>query len=157
MANANSKQRAKWRPLLHDAQGGICAYCGEPLPEKVPAKLARPGLFNSGRIATLDHVFPLKRERWRGTAGNLLLVHARPCNSRKGNRMPTACEVIMLMAVNARLGVKLREPPAGYVRPRWQTIDELRAEESARDKARHQSTLAAQGSLPRAWHRLANG
>lgn len=69
-----------------------CAICGEPLTLKV----------NGPDGLTFDHVFPwsLKKK----DAGNLLAAH-RSCNRRKADRLPTACELIMLAAVNLRLGL----------------------------------------------------
>lgn len=112
-------RRARWGPLLRDAQDGICPYCGEPLPEKGATKAERCADWDSGRIATLDHVYPRAREPWRGHQGNLLLVHRTPCNEDKKHDMPTGCQVIWLHAINARLGVTLTSKP-----PRnWQGLD----------------------------------
>lgn len=69
------------------AQDGWCPICGERLT-------------SSGR--TLDHVVP--RSRGGAQLGNLLVVH-NWCNLRKADRMPTGCELIMLAAVNARVGL----------------------------------------------------
>jgi len=86
-------------PALYGAQLGDCFLCGVAL----------------GQIAdcTREHVWPRHptgrdmaafRERGgrTGSVKNELLAH-RPCNMRKGNRLPHPCEVIYLEAVNARL------------------------------------------------------
>jgi 5-methylcytosine-specific restriction endonuclease McrA len=57
----------------------------------------------------LDHVFPRSRYARLGNRGNLLLVH-RICNTRKADREPTGCEILLLHAVNAALGHKLVDP-----------------------------------------------
>lgn len=80
--------RVLWR-----AQGGLCAGCGGAL---------------SRYDRSLDHVVPRSRSG-ADALGNVVLMHGR-CNSRKGARMPTGCELVWLMAVNARLGVG----PAGF-------------------------------------------
>jgi 5-methylcytosine-specific restriction endonuclease McrA len=66
------------------AQGDVCGICG--------IKLRRNPSF--------DHVVP--RCRGGGNVGNRIIAHV-PCNFRKGDRMPTGCELVMLAAVNARL------------------------------------------------------
>jgi hypothetical protein len=93
---------ALWRAAL-----GRCGVCGEAVPSPAEERLAK------GRAPTVDHVFPrnpaaadlariarlvaLSPDRRRK-----VIAHAK-CNRRKGNRAPTACELIFLMAVNARL------------------------------------------------------
>ena len=74
--------------VLLRIQGGLCAGCGQPV---------RP------IYLTADHVIPVSRGG-ADALGNLVAMHG-PCNSRKSNRMPTGCELIWLLAVNARLGV----------------------------------------------------
>jgi 5-methylcytosine-specific restriction endonuclease McrA len=74
-----------------DAQGGFCGICGNRL----------------NRSPSVDHVVP--RRRGGGNAGNRLIAHV-PCNFRKADRMPTGCELLMLAAVNDRLGRDLRRP-----------------------------------------------
>lgn len=86
------------------AQDWLCAICGRPIN-----KQARFG----GRAGlSIDHVFPLNREHvtrpnWRSrkpewTAANHVAAHGQ-CNSVKGHRPPTGCELIWLLAVDARL------------------------------------------------------
>lgn len=80
-----------WRHTLHAAQEGICGLCGKPM-EGDPERLS------------LDHVIP----RFDGgvdALGNLMLCH-KECNGQKSNDIPTGCEMIALIAVNVRLGVK---------------------------------------------------
>ena len=79
----------KLQRVVARVQGYICPICGKPTERR--------------RGLSLDHVIP----RSRGGAdrlGNLIVAHVR-CNSRKGNRMPTGCEVIWLSFVNVRLGI----------------------------------------------------
>jgi 5-methylcytosine-specific restriction endonuclease McrA len=77
---------------LVEVQDGLCAYCGKPF-----APLKHSSL--KWRAATLDHVRP-RRMGHKG-AGNLVAVH-RVCNERKGDREPTACELLVLDAINAK-------------------------------------------------------
>lgn len=50
-----------------------------------------------------EHVIP--RSLGGRNVGNRLVSHRR-CNSAKGSAKPTGCELLMLLAVNARLGVE---------------------------------------------------
>lgn len=79
------------RRVLGRAQGGLCALCADPLEPK-------PHLF------TVDHVVPLGR-RGPDAFGNIVAAH-KGCNNAKADRMPTGCELIWLLAVNARLDVQ---------------------------------------------------
>ncbi len=77
------------RKMLAAAQDGHCALCGKDLGEDRP---------------TIDHCIP----KFMGGAdklGNLLAAHGE-CNGAKSNDAPTGCEMVWLLAVNARLGVK---------------------------------------------------
>lgn len=78
------------RRVLGRAQDGLCALCAEALEDK-------PHHY------TVDHVVPLGR-RGPDAFGNIVAAH-KSCNSAKADRMPTGCELIWLLAVNARLGV----------------------------------------------------
>jgi 5-methylcytosine-specific restriction endonuclease McrA len=78
------------RRILHIAQSGICGSCGAVLDE-IPAK------------GSLDHVVP-RSLGGVDELGNLLLMH-KICNAKKTNDAPTGCEMIFLLAVNAKLGV----------------------------------------------------
>lgn len=84
------------RDLLSSAQDGLCAICGKPILDVTDPDLeARP---------SVDHVIP----RQMGGAdrlGNMLLTH-RGCNTEKGCRRPTGCELVWLLAVNSRIGVQ---------------------------------------------------
>lgn len=94
---------------LWHAADGLCSCCAKPMPEI--------GMESSkGARATIEHVFPRSPKghavrkirlfydlfpgefRGRRTA----MAHSK-CNNRKGNRAPTGCEVVFLMAVNARV------------------------------------------------------
>jgi len=101
---------------LWHLQGGACAICGKDMPAR-----ARPA---KSSCLSLDHVWPRDRSRCRGLpaappgAGRhrrrtvapgsgrwpwqTVAAHGR-CNSAKGNRPPTGCELIWLMAVRARI------------------------------------------------------
>lgn len=76
-------KRQRLIPRMLEAQGGFCGICGERLR----------------RSPSIEHVVP--RCRGGANAGNRIVAHT-PCNFRKGDRMPTGCELIMLAAVNAR-------------------------------------------------------
>ena len=76
------------RALFH-AQGGLCAICGLEI-------------VRSNR--SVDHVVP-KSRGGKNRVGNLVMSHPA-CNARKGDRPPTGCELIWLLAVNNRLEVE---------------------------------------------------
>jgi len=78
---------------LWEAQGKHCSICGKKM---VAASFAGP------RGWTVDHVYNQASKRFHAE-GNKLIAHS-DCNSRKGSREPTGCEVILLYAANARLG-----------------------------------------------------
>lgn len=81
------------RRVLLRCQGGLCAGCG------CKCRLSQ---------ASLDHVIPMMLGGLHAL-GNWLVMHPW-CNRRKSGRMPTGCELIWLLAVNARLGVR----PTGW-------------------------------------------
>lgn len=83
------EETMRQRFLLYVAQDGVCALCGQPMT-------GRPFQFS------LDHVVPRSKGGADGF-GNLVLCHGE-CNGRKTNDDPTGCEMIWLIAVNARLG-----------------------------------------------------
>jgi hypothetical protein len=103
--------RMKLIGVLWKHQGAVCAICAKPMA-------ARCRMKSSNRLS-VDHVFPLDRRHLRsGTfrriffmsekaarrgGFNYVCAHAK-CNSEKGNRHPTGCELIWLQAVNARRG-----------------------------------------------------
>ncbi len=74
--------------VLARAQGRLCASCGG---------VVRP------RRESVDHVVPAALGG-PGKLGNLVVMHGG-CNRLKANRLPNGCELIWLLAVNARLGV----------------------------------------------------
>jgi len=82
---------------LHRAQGGLCAICGERIEIQFYARVDRR------MTASTEHVIPLSLKGPPGL-GNLVCAH-RGCNEDKGDRPPTGCELIWLLAVNARMGV----------------------------------------------------
>lgn len=85
-----SLDRFRIRRVLYRAQGGICTLCGTAMPPvhqtNIDHTISRP----------LDGADAL---------GNLTCTH-RLCNSLKADRPPTGCELIWLLAVNCRLGIK---------------------------------------------------
>lgn len=86
-------KRQYWR-----AQDGRCGICGRPI---------RPA-FGSPQL-TFDHVWP--KSRTAGAFfpdGNYVLAH-QACNHAKADRRPTPCEVLLLHAVNRRLGFREHE------------------------------------------------
>jgi len=85
----NKKKRGgrkhKNRHRFHQSFGGLCGLCGLSLHIK---------------DMTEDHVVP--KSKGGENYWNLVPAHA-DCNGRKGNRMPTGCELIALAVVNLRL------------------------------------------------------
>lgn len=79
---------------IWSAQGEHCSVCGEPLD---PAFWHYRGDLKW----TFEHVYP--RRRYRCLLGNVLIAH-QICNTGKDQRDPTGCEIILLMAANAKLG-----------------------------------------------------
>jgi 5-methylcytosine-specific restriction endonuclease McrA len=106
-----ARSRRRLRPIardrflieeMADAQGGRCVLCGwalifdDDLPDHAPQR------------ASFDHVIP--RSRGGANHGNRLAAH-RKCNTEKGSRMPTGCELVWLAAVNAKLGIDPASEP----------------------------------------------
>jgi 5-methylcytosine-specific restriction endonuclease McrA len=98
MMPATAKQQLTAR--LARLQGGLCALCGTPL--------ILSARFGSRKGRSIEHVWPRNRagplgERKPplGNFGNKVAAHGH-CNATKGDRAPTGCELIWLMAVNAR-------------------------------------------------------
>lgn len=81
------------RGIIQRAQWHICPICGEDLPLNLTL---RPDWRPS-----FDHVWPLVTGG-RDGLGNIVVVHQH-CNSTKAGRRPTGCELVWLMAVNARV------------------------------------------------------
>lgn len=103
---------------LFVAGGGVCCICGED----INPNLAAP----HGHALTADHVIARRpRDMSKARLAHLRRLLAFPsvsgsvqsykapahkrCNGAKGNRPPTGCEILMLMAVNARLYDKKRK------------------------------------------------
>jgi 5-methylcytosine-specific restriction endonuclease McrA len=80
----------KHRLALWDAQEGICGLCGKVMD-------------GPGERMSLDHVIP-RFDGGMDGLGNYLLCHGE-CNGQKSNDVPTGCEMVALMAVNARLKI----------------------------------------------------
>lgn len=97
----NATGRMQFENRLWKAQGGRCSICQE--------QLLRDERFRDDTGWNLDHVYPRSRYARLGNRGNLLLTHVA-CNTAKSDREPTGCEVILLHAVNARLGHRLVDP-----------------------------------------------
>lgn len=79
--------------LLVTSQGRICALCG---------KRFSPNLHSTEDRwqATVDHVWPIAKGGYDGK-GNIVAAHKK-CNNDKGQRRPTGCEIIWLVAVCER-------------------------------------------------------
>ncbi|EJL30086.1 HNH endonuclease [Novosphingobium sp. AP12] len=94
-----AKRKARRRhkiAVLRKAQRERCGACGHRVPplDVYCAPANRP---------TLDHVTP-RAAGGRRILGNLLVMHQR-CNATKADPRPTGCELLMLAAANARLGL----------------------------------------------------
>lgn len=86
MPNSRKNFRER-RHMIRTAQRNRCSICGQ--------------IFGS-EPCTLDHVIP--RALGGRHLGNMLVAH-RHCNTRRGSAKPTGCMLILLAAVNARLGI----------------------------------------------------
>lgn len=91
----NANGRIAFENRLWKLQDGRCAICS--------FELVRDARFLDEHSWNLDHVYPRSRYRRLGNRGNVLLTHVG-CNTRKSDRDPTGCEILLLHAVNARLG-----------------------------------------------------
>lgn len=78
------------RRVLLRHQGGFCALCGQQIRRVWQV--------------SIEHVVPRSLGGFWGL-GNIVGAHG-DCNARKADRMPTGCELIWLLAVNARLDVQ---------------------------------------------------
>lgn len=77
-----------------EAQLGRCVLCGQTLDADTDLHMSDP------LRPSFDHVMP--RARGGRDAGNRIAAH-RKCNSDKGSRLPTGCELIWLSVVNLML------------------------------------------------------
>lgn len=97
------RKGSRWRNRTLDrlvrVQENLCAGCGKPMVERSQPKWIRPY-----DRPSMDHTMPRAKGGKNGI-GNITAMHSL-CNSMKGDDMPTGCELIWLMAVNYRLGVK---------------------------------------------------
>jgi hypothetical protein len=90
-----STHKGRMVELLDQAQFDRCGICGKAL------------LHGRGRKKrNLEHVWP-KGLGGLDEPGNLLTAHVR-CNAEKGDRPPTGCQIIMLIAVCERLDILFR-------------------------------------------------
>lgn len=80
--------------LLLRMQDYRCGICGGKMHRRAEWPLS----------CTTDHVIP-KSRGGPDSLGNFVVAHGI-CNSRKGDRMPTGCEILFLLSVNNRLGIK---------------------------------------------------
>lgn len=94
MSNEN-RRRARLRQVLHWAQRGRCAGCGELMGLGKQAPRARP------TYPTFDHVMP-KSQGGTGGLANGLLKH-RACNEGRGDTPPTGCDRIWQRVAHDRL------------------------------------------------------
>lgn len=124
----NANGRLQFENRLWKAQQGQCAICDEPL--------LRDFRFDGGDSWNLDHVYPRSRYARLGNRGNLTLTHIR-CNTKKGDREPTGCQILMLLVVNAKLGHRLVDPNLRQWRCAEQgpTAIELAWEQHIRERA----------------------
>lgn len=95
------------RAALILLQGGRCALCGKGISEDDrESPTLRP---------SRDHVIP--RDLGGGDYRNLVAAHNQ-CNADKTNDLPTGCELIWLLAVNARIDqLPMRMKAAFYGTP----------------------------------------
>lgn len=126
---------------LWSAARGLCGICAQDVDS--PAEFFEGP---KGSAPTMDHVYPrgprpadLKRimalTALDPDKRRKVVAHWR-CNHKKGNRAPTGCEVIFLMAVNARLRGRPEEQSAAR-------RTKVRAERRKRAKARVAARIAA--------------
>lgn len=97
-----SRAHVAQSPLLHriaEIQGMACSICGDAV--------LLSGEINHPHLASFDHVVP--RAHGGRDDKNRLVAH-RECNTRKADRPPTACELLLLEAVNAALAQGDRNP-----------------------------------------------
>lgn len=85
-----SAAKIEMRTDLLRVQRGHCGLCGLPIEHPLDV--------------TRDHVIPLAAGG-ANSMGNFLASHWR-CNNQKSDRPPTGCEILMLLTVNARLGIE---------------------------------------------------
>ncbi len=125
------------------AGGKLCCCCAKPTPEP-----GTPGVLYNQR-GTVEHVIPKSPKpadlaraaamaRIIGGQRRKAIAHSK-CNQRKGNRLPTGCELVFLMAVNARMGCGFRRPTSDNAR----TIDRRNRRQVARKAADLQERLFA--------------
>ena len=93
--NGEVKRRIRQRRILHWAQNGRCAGCGEPMSLKRGFPRDRPS------YPTYDHVVP----KCRGGGHSLIngLLKHFVCNTRRGSDPPTGCDRIWHALVLERL------------------------------------------------------
>lgn len=77
------------RVRLAKVQNGLCGICGGALPI-------------NPHLASLDHVIP-RAMGGKDSVGNYVLAH-KECNGEKANDVPTGCEMVWLLLVNAKMG-----------------------------------------------------
>jgi hypothetical protein len=92
-----SKRRGETMRTIWKAQGKGCAICGVHM---MPVHKKHPR-----RGWTFEHVYNHASDRFH-SEGNRLVTHVE-CNNAKADREPYPCEVLLLHAVNARLGLEL--------------------------------------------------
>ncbi|MED5546091.1 MAG: HNH endonuclease signature motif containing protein [Pseudomonadota bacterium] len=95
-AKRKARQRREKVAMLRRAQRKRCGSCGRRLAP-VGARCS------AANRPTLDHVVS-RAAGGANALGNLLVMHHR-CNHAKADRPPNGCELLMLAAANARLGL----------------------------------------------------
>lgn len=87
-APRDMQETAALRSQLRNIQGNVCAICGKKM----------------GAEVSIDHVIPHALLGKHGD-GNFVAVHGE-CNGDKSNDIPTGCEMVWLLFVNARRGLQ---------------------------------------------------
>lgn len=94
MTRERTKRRKRQREAIWRAQDKICFLCGE--------KMYPVSVKNPTHGWSIDHVRP--KSAGNSRVRNSLISHTR-CNHDKGDRAPTACELLLLDVVNAKLTI----------------------------------------------------
>lgn len=94
-------RRVRQIAKIREAQGGLCAACGLPVPP--PAEQSR----QDENAPTFDHIVPRCRG---GTNGdhNGIMKHRR-CNRKRGDQLPTGCDFVWQLVVWAKVVIPAAE------------------------------------------------
>lgn len=91
----DAKRKVRQRQILHWAQGGRCAGCGQPMALKRGLPRDRSD------YPTYDHIVQKSRGAGHGLINGLLKHFA--CNMRRGSDPPTGCDRIWHALVLERI------------------------------------------------------